>query len=109
MVPAMLGRVKLKKPLLVELVNCPLPWLQIMFLVLFLLLVQWKWELRPARTKEVAKQTSDVAKKTSETAKKQAKKSTHKVSLTPKGPKAIFRPFLKFGQAIVKAIFIKNS
>jgi hypothetical protein len=29
--------------------------------------------------------------------------------LTPKGPKAIFRPFLKFGQAIVKAIFIKNS
>jgi hypothetical protein len=31
------------------------------------------------------------------------------LSLTPKGPKAIFRPFLKFGQAIVKAIFIKNS
>jgi hypothetical protein len=30
-------------------------------------------------------------------------------SLAPKGPKAIFRPFLKFGQAIVKAIFIKNS
>jgi hypothetical protein len=29
--------------------------------------------------------------------------------LTPKGPKAIFMPFLKFGQAIVKAIFIKNS
>jgi hypothetical protein len=29
--------------------------------------------------------------------------------LTPKGPKAFFRPFLKFGQAIVKAIFIKNS
>ena len=29
--------------------------------------------------------------------------------LTTKGPKAIFRPFLKFGQAIVKAIFIKNS
>jgi hypothetical protein len=29
--------------------------------------------------------------------------------LTPKGPKAIFRPFLKFGQATVKAIFIKNS
>jgi hypothetical protein len=29
--------------------------------------------------------------------------------LTPKGPKAIFRPFLKFGQAILKAIFIKNS
>jgi hypothetical protein len=29
--------------------------------------------------------------------------------LTPKGPKAIFKPFLKFGQAIVKAIFIKNS
>jgi hypothetical protein len=29
--------------------------------------------------------------------------------LTPKGPKAIFRPFLKFGQAIVKTIFIKNS
>jgi hypothetical protein len=30
-------------------------------------------------------------------------------TLTPKGPKAIFKPFLKFGQAIVKAIFIKNS
>jgi hypothetical protein len=29
--------------------------------------------------------------------------------LIPKGPKAIFRPFLKFGHAIVKAIFIKNS
>jgi hypothetical protein len=29
--------------------------------------------------------------------------------LTPKGPKAIFKPFLKFGQAIVKTIFIKNS
>jgi hypothetical protein len=29
--------------------------------------------------------------------------------LTPKGPKAIFRPFLKSGQAIVKAISIKNS
>jgi hypothetical protein len=29
--------------------------------------------------------------------------------LTPKRPKAIFRHFLKFGQAIVKAIFIKNS
>jgi uncharacterized membrane protein len=29
--------------------------------------------------------------------------------LTPKGPKAIFRPFLKFGQAIMKATFIKNS
>jgi hypothetical protein len=29
--------------------------------------------------------------------------------LTPKGPKAIFRPFLKFGQAIIEAIFIKNS
>jgi hypothetical protein len=29
--------------------------------------------------------------------------------LIPKGPKAIFRPLLKFGQAIVKAIFIKNS
>jgi hypothetical protein len=29
--------------------------------------------------------------------------------LTPKGPKAIFKPFLKFGQAIVKVIFIKNS
>jgi hypothetical protein len=28
--------------------------------------------------------------------------------LTPKGPKTIFKPFLKFGQAIVKAIFIKN-
>jgi hypothetical protein len=32
----------------------------------------------------------------------------HKYLLTPEGPKAIFRPFLKFGQAIVKAIFIKN-
>jgi hypothetical protein len=30
-------------------------------------------------------------------------------TLTPKGPKAIFRPFLKFGQAIVKTIFIKHS
>jgi hypothetical protein len=30
-------------------------------------------------------------------------------SLTPKGPKAIFKPFLKFGQDIVKAIFIKIS
>jgi hypothetical protein len=30
-------------------------------------------------------------------------------SLTLKGPKAICKPFLKFGQAIVKAIFIKNS
>jgi hypothetical protein len=29
--------------------------------------------------------------------------------LTPKGPKAIFRPFLKFGQAILKTIIIKNS
>jgi hypothetical protein len=29
--------------------------------------------------------------------------------LIPKGPKAISRPFLKFGQAIVKTIFIKNS
>jgi hypothetical protein len=29
--------------------------------------------------------------------------------LTPKGPKTIFKPFLKFGQANVKAIFIKNS
>jgi hypothetical protein len=29
--------------------------------------------------------------------------------LTPKGPKAIFRPFLKFGQAVVKAIFFQNS
>jgi hypothetical protein len=28
--------------------------------------------------------------------------------LTPKGQHAIFRPFLKFGQVIVKAIFIKN-
>jgi hypothetical protein len=27
---------------------------------------------------------------------------------TPKGPEAIFRPFLRFGQAIVKAIFIKK-
>jgi hypothetical protein len=31
------------------------------------------------------------------------------LSLTPKGPETIFKPFLKFGQAIVKAIFIKNS
>jgi hypothetical protein len=31
------------------------------------------------------------------------------LNLTPKGPKAIFRPLLKFGHAIVKAIFIKNS
>jgi hypothetical protein len=30
-------------------------------------------------------------------------------SLTPKGPGTIFKPFLKFGQAIVKAIVIKNS
>jgi hypothetical protein len=29
--------------------------------------------------------------------------------LTPKGLETIFKPFLKFGQAIVKAIFIKNS
>jgi hypothetical protein len=29
--------------------------------------------------------------------------------LTPKGPETIFKPFLKFRQAIVKAIFIKNS
>jgi hypothetical protein len=29
--------------------------------------------------------------------------------LTLKGPKAICRPFLKFGQAIIKTIFIKNS
>jgi hypothetical protein len=29
--------------------------------------------------------------------------------LTPKGLEAIFMPFLEFGQAIVKAIFIKNS
>jgi hypothetical protein len=29
--------------------------------------------------------------------------------LIPKGSKAIFKPFLKFGQAIVKTIFIKNS
>jgi hypothetical protein len=29
--------------------------------------------------------------------------------LTPKGPETIFKHFLKFGQAIVKAIFIKNS
>jgi hypothetical protein len=35
--------------------------------------------------------------------------NTGKMSLTPKGPKAIFRPFLKFGEAIVNAIFIKNS
>jgi hypothetical protein len=31
------------------------------------------------------------------------------LTLTPKGPETIFKPFLKFGQAIVKAIFIKNS
>jgi hypothetical protein len=31
------------------------------------------------------------------------------IHLTPKGPETIFKPFLKFGQAIVKAIFIKNS
>jgi hypothetical protein len=30
-------------------------------------------------------------------------------SLTPKGPKAIFKLFLKFRHATVKAIFIKNS
>jgi hypothetical protein len=30
------------------------------------------------------------------------------LTLTPKGPETIFKPFLKFGQAIVKAIFIKN-
>jgi hypothetical protein len=29
--------------------------------------------------------------------------------LTPKGPETIFKPFLKFRQATVKAIFIKNS
>jgi hypothetical protein len=29
--------------------------------------------------------------------------------LTPKVPETIFKPFLKFGQAIVKTIFIKNS
>jgi hypothetical protein len=29
--------------------------------------------------------------------------------LTPNGPMTILRPFLKFGQAIVKDIFIKNS
>jgi hypothetical protein len=29
--------------------------------------------------------------------------------LTPEGPETIFKSFLKFGQAIVKAIFIKNS
>jgi hypothetical protein len=29
--------------------------------------------------------------------------------LAPKGPKAIFRLFLKFGQVIVEAIFIKKS
>jgi hypothetical protein len=29
--------------------------------------------------------------------------------LTPKGLGTIFKPFLKFGQAIVKAIVIKNS
>jgi hypothetical protein len=31
------------------------------------------------------------------------------ICLIPKGPETIFKPFLKFGQAIVKAIFIKNS
>jgi hypothetical protein len=30
-------------------------------------------------------------------------------ALIPKGLETIFKPFLKFGQAIVKAIFIKNS
>jgi hypothetical protein len=30
-------------------------------------------------------------------------------TLIPKGPETNFKPFLKFGQAIVKAIFIKNS
>jgi hypothetical protein len=34
---------------------------------------------------------------------------SNKFSLTPKGPETIFKPFLKFGQAIVKAIFIKKS
>jgi hypothetical protein len=34
---------------------------------------------------------------------------TEKKFLTPKGPETIFKPFLKFGQAIVKAIFIKKS
>jgi hypothetical protein len=29
--------------------------------------------------------------------------------LTPKGSETIFKPFLKFGQVILKAIFIKNS
>jgi hypothetical protein len=28
--------------------------------------------------------------------------------LTPEGPETIFKPFSKFGQVIVKAIFIKN-
>jgi hypothetical protein len=31
------------------------------------------------------------------------------MKLTPTGTKAIFRPFLKFGQTIVKVIFIKKS
>ena len=33
----------------------------------------------------------------------------YNVILTPKGPKAISIPFLKFGQPIVKATSIKNS
>jgi hypothetical protein len=32
-----------------------------------------------------------------------------KLLLTPKSLETIFKPFLKFGQATVKAIFIKNS
>jgi hypothetical protein len=29
--------------------------------------------------------------------------------LTPKGPRLFFDPFLKFGQAIVDAIFVQKS
>jgi hypothetical protein len=29
--------------------------------------------------------------------------------LTPKGPRPFFGPFLKFGQAIVNAIFVQKS
>jgi hypothetical protein len=34
------------------------------------------------------------------------KNSTQKTYLTPKGRSAVFGPFLKFGQAIVDAIFV---
>jgi hypothetical protein len=35
-------------------------------------------------------------------------KSTRKMSLTPKGPRPFIGPFLKFGQAIVDAIFVQK-